>query len=215
MLSTPWLAAEAVELFRREALWFTETVPESALTLESTQKVLQSSQATLSLAQAALESAQAVASTQTMPSTSEPESKSEQSLQEPPQESSAGAQATLAAEKIALTQQQLLAIKQALKASGTSASKQHIIDKCQTLQQLCFAASVQQKGGLFHPTHTTTTGHLLLQLLKRPENRELKQEIFPGNTSASMRGIRHYGRYGQQVLQQHGYLLSCKTPDMI
>ncbi|ALA24556.1 hypothetical protein AVI51_00630 [Piscirickettsia salmonis] len=111
-----------------------------------------------------------------------------------------------------LKQKQFLAIKQALKASNTSAEKQHVLDSCTTLQQLCFAAAVRRKGGFFHQKHTTTTGDLLLQLLKRPEYNLLKQDIFPGNQRVSMRGIRHYGRYGTHA-PQHGYFLNTKARD--
>ncbi|OAJ34428.1 hypothetical protein [Piscirickettsia salmonis] len=111
-----------------------------------------------------------------------------------------------------LKQKQFLAIKQALKTSNTSAEKQHIFDSCTTLQQLCFAAAVRRKGGFFHPKHTTVTGDLLLKLLKRPEYNLLKQDIFPGNQRVSMRGIRHYERYGTQA-PQHGYFLNTKARD--
>ncbi|RNC76703.1 hypothetical protein DA717_14465, partial [Piscirickettsiaceae bacterium NZ-RLO2] len=74
------------------------------------------------------------------------------------------------------------------------------------LRALCFAVSIRQKSGLFHPKNTTTTGNELVCLLNCPEYDELRRKICPDGAKVRMRDIRSYARRGTKSTS--GYFLN-------
>ncbi|OAJ35533.1 hypothetical protein [Piscirickettsia salmonis] len=101
-------------------------------------------------------------------------------------------------ETIVSKQTLFLKAKESLQQIHTSTEKQLLFSKCDTLQELCFAAAIRQKSGIFHPQNTTTTGNMLIQLLNRPENYLLKLQLCPQGEKVRVRDIRHYALYGHQ-----------------
>ncbi|QGP38707.1 hypothetical protein [Piscirickettsia salmonis] len=111
--------------------------------------------------------------------------------------------------KVTAKEEKLVGLRQVLQNFDTSASKQETLGQCQTLQDLCFAASIRQKSGLLHLGNTTATANELVRLLNLPANSLLRQEICPDGAKVRMRDIHHYARFGVKSSSQ-GYFLSAK-----
>ncbi|WP_155066841.1 hypothetical protein [Piscirickettsia salmonis] len=112
-------------------------------------------------------------------------------------------------EKAVAKEKKLVELRQIFQNFDTSALKQEALGQCQTLQDLCFAASIRQKSGLFHLGNTTATANELVRLLNLPTNSLLRQEICPDGAKVRMRDIRHYARFGVKSSSQ-GYFLSAE-----
>ncbi|ODN41832.1 hypothetical protein [Piscirickettsia litoralis] len=100
---------------------------------------------------------------------------------------------------------QLISIREQLNTLQTSVDKRGDVGDCDSLQDLCFAVSIRQKSGFFHPKNTTMSGNKLVQLLNLPENELLRREIRPDGGAVRMRDVRHYARFGAKS-EGKGYL---------
>ncbi|RNC77727.1 hypothetical protein ACGP04_09210 [Piscirickettsia salmonis] len=101
-------------------------------------------------------------------------------------------------ETIVNKQTLFLKAKESLQQIHTSAAKQLLFSKCDTLQELCFAAAIRQKSGFFHQANQTTTTIKLAAFLNQPENHLLKLQLCPQGEKVRVRDIRHYALYGHQ-----------------
>ncbi|MGJ3494511.1 hypothetical protein PsalN5692_01008 [Piscirickettsia salmonis] len=102
-----------------------------------------------------------------------------------------------------------LKIKESLQQVNTSAAKQLLFSKCDTLQELCFTAAIRQKSGIFHPRSTTTTGDVLIRFLNRPENCLLKLELCPQEQKICMQNIRYYALHGHEIDYMQNKSIDC------
>ncbi|WP_155080898.1 hypothetical protein [Piscirickettsia salmonis] len=100
----------------------------------------------------------------------------------------------------------LAQLKKELQKINTSTGKQAAFVCCKNLRELCFIASIRQKGGILHPKHTTTTGNALIDLLNGPDYDVLRREICPEGAKVRMRDIRSYARDGTKSTS--GYFLN-------
>ncbi|QGP53789.1 hypothetical protein PsalMR5_01229 [Piscirickettsia salmonis] len=115
-------------------------------------------------------------------------------------------QAIAKEEKAVAKEKKFVELRQTLQNFDTSASKQEALGQCQTLQDLCFAASIRQKSGLLHLGNTTATANELVRLLNLPTNGLLRQEICSDGEKVRMRDVRHYARFGVKSSSQRYFL---------
>lgn len=93
----------------------------------------------------------------------------------------------------------------------TFKTKQEEFDHDQTLQKLCFIASIRTRNNEWHLKNTSSVGRNFLQILNLPEYELLRREISPDGEEIRMRDVRNYGRFG--VKSTSGYFLNAQDKD--